>query len=108
MHDLVGRSSQLATTWSEESCLKMDVADGGPHAKGIAMQKKETQARLFTAVNHSSNSILTPHAEDAQQRMLLYTSKWRRAHNAVYWFDHKLAQDNGRVFLATCINGHLH
>ena len=33
-----------------------------------------------------------------QPRMPLYASKWRRAHNASYWPDHKLAQDNGRVF----------
>ena len=59
---------------------------------------KGRQARFFTAVNQSSSSILTPHAEVGQPRMPLHTSKWRRAHNASYWPDHKLAQDNGRAF----------
>ena len=60
--------------------------------------KEGRQARLFTAVNQLSSSILTPHAEVGQPRMPLYASKWRRAHNASYWSDHKLAQDNGRAF----------
>ena len=97
MHDLVGRSSQLATILVRRKLLKDGCGRRRTSRKrNCNAKKKGRQARLFfTAVNQSSNSILTAHAEDGQQRMPLYTSKWRRAHNAVYWFDHKLAEDNG-------------
>ena len=35
--------------------------------------------------------MLTPRVEESKPRLLPHRLKWRRSHNAVYWFDLKLA-----------------
>ena len=60
---------------------------------------------FFTALDPLSITTLTPRNEEGKLGMLPCRLKWGRAHVAINWFDLRVAQDAGPVFLANIIEG---
>ena len=59
---------------------------------------------FFSAVDSSIEPDVDPSYDIGMPRMVPYRIKWRRPHDAVYWFDLKSALDKGRVFWQTMSN----
>ena len=57
---------------------------------------------MFTAVDPLSEPDVELSYDTGKPRMVPYRLKWERHHDAVYWFDLKIAQDKGLVLWHTC------
>ena len=71
------------------------------------MEEKETDRDN----RHASFTAVDPFEIDADQlhdhgtpRIVPYKMRWKRDHDAVYWFDLTIAQDKERVFWQTMCN----
>ena len=93
----------VGSAWDSSS-----ISEGGLIAGRIATQSGK-QTCIFTAVNpvkHLSHSMLSPRSGEGKPRMLPDKLRWRRAHDANYWFGWKLAWDKGLVVLANISKCH--
>ena len=72
------------------------------HCRRHCIQQRR-QTCFFTAVDPMNTTVLTPPVEDDTPRMLLYTLKSGRAHNAVYWLVLWLAISNSIILYGSIL-----
>ena len=65
-------------------------SEGGLIAGSIRAQRGSASV---TAVDPVNFPMLAPRVEENKPRLLPHRLKWRRLHNAVHWFDLKLAHE---------------